>query len=83
MMGRCTGFFWRGGGLWRGATIEGDVTIIARATELLGDEPRAIAWFRFQPLPGFDGKTAEELVAEGQAEAVLNHLDALENGGFA
>lgn len=59
------------------------VKIIARAEDMLGDEARAIAWFRFQPLAGFDRKTAEELVAAGQAEAVLKHLETLEHGGFA
>lgn len=59
------------------------VKIIARAGDMLGDEARAIAWFRFQPLAGFDRKTAEDLVSLGEAEAVIKHLDTLEQGGFA
>lgn len=59
------------------------VKIIARAADMLGDDARAIAWFRFQPLAGFDRKTAEELVGAGQSEAVLKHLETLEHGGFA
>lgn len=59
------------------------VRIIARAAGTLGDDARAIAWFRFQPLAGFEWKTAEDLVARGEAEAVLRHLDTLDHGGFA
>lgn len=57
--------------------------IIARAAELSGDEGRAIIWFRHQPIIGFDGKTAEQLVGEGHADAVLWHLEGLENGAYA
>lgn len=57
--------------------------IIGRAAELAGDEGRAIIWFRHQPIVGFDGKTAEELVAEGHADAVMWHLESLENGVYS
>jgi uncharacterized protein (DUF2384 family) len=57
--------------------------IITIAAELIGDEPRAIIWFRHQPLSGFDHKTAEDLVAAGQAKAVLAHLSMLADGGYA
>jgi hypothetical protein len=56
--------------------------IIARAAELAGDEGRAIIWFRHQPIPGF-GKTAEELVEEGHADAVLWTLESMEQGVYA
>jgi uncharacterized protein (DUF2384 family) len=57
--------------------------IISRAAELSGDEGRAILWFRHQPLPGFDGKTAEELVEDGQAGAVVDYLESLDQGAYA
>lgn len=57
--------------------------IIARATELSGDEGRAIIWFRHQPITGFDGKTAEQLVEEGHVAAVVWHLEGLANGTYA
>lgn len=57
--------------------------IIARAAELSGDEGRAIIWFRHQPITGFDGKTAEQLVEEGHATAVTWHLEGLANGTYA
>lgn len=57
--------------------------IIAKASELSGDEGRAIIWFRHQPIIGFDGRTAEELVEDGRADAVIWYLETLENGGYA
>ena len=57
--------------------------IVAAAAELTGDQGRAVVWFRHQPLAGFGGATAEELVAEGQARAVLEHLAMLRDGGYA
>lgn len=58
--------------------------IITAATELLGGEQgRAVVWFKHQPLAGFDGRTAEELVAAGHADAVVAHLDLLREGVYA
>jgi uncharacterized protein (DUF2384 family) len=58
--------------------------IIVTASDLLGgDTARAIVWFRHQPLSGFDGQTAEELVAAGHTGAVLAHLETLRDGGYA
>lgn len=57
--------------------------IVAQAAEILGDADRAAVWFRHQPLAGFDGRTAEELVASGAADAVIKHLDTLADGGYA
>ncbi len=57
--------------------------IIARAAELSGDEGRAILWFRHQPLPGFDGKTAEELLENGHGVAVIDYLESLDQGAYA
>jgi len=57
--------------------------IISLAAELVGDQQRAIIWFRHQPLSGFDHKTAEELVAAGHADAVFEHLAMLSDGVYA
>lgn len=56
--------------------------IIARAADLSGDEGRAVIWFKYQPIPGF-GKTAEELVEAGHAEAVMWTLESMEQGVYA
>jgi uncharacterized protein (DUF2384 family) len=57
--------------------------IMVAATDLAGDDRKAAIWFRHQPLAGFDGKTAEELVGAGHAQAVLKHLESLADGGYA
>jgi uncharacterized protein (DUF2384 family) len=57
--------------------------IVAQAAEIIGDDARAVIWFRHQPLTAFDGSTAEELVSAGQAGAVIRHLDTLADGGYA
>src|SRR5690242_13096273 len=57
--------------------------IVAAAADLLGDTGRAVVWFRHQPLAGFDGRTAAELVAAGHADAVLAHLELLRDGAYA
>jgi uncharacterized protein (DUF2384 family) len=57
--------------------------IVTLAADLVGDTDRAVIWFRHQPLQGFDRKTAEQLVTEGQGGAVLKHLEMLSEGGYA
>jgi uncharacterized protein (DUF2384 family) len=58
--------------------------IVARAAAMTGGNfSRAVIWFRFEPLAGFDHKTAEQLVTEGHAEAVETHLDMLEEGIYS
>jgi uncharacterized protein (DUF2384 family) len=59
------------------------VRILAAAEELSGDADQAIVWFRHQPLPGHGGRTARDLVEEGQAEAVLTYLEDLRDGAYA
>ena len=57
--------------------------IIARASELAGGDDRAILWFRHQPIAGFGGSTAEELVVAGHGRAVIDYLEALDAGSYA
>ena len=58
--------------------------ILTEAADLLdGDLGKAVIWFRHQPLAGFDGQTADELVAGGHADAVLTHLHLLRHGSYA
>jgi hypothetical protein len=56
------------------------VRVITAAGALTGDIPKAVYWYRNEPIADYDHKTAAELVAEGQAEAVMAHLRDLENG---
>ncbi len=43
----------------------------------------AHAWFRTEPLAGFDGMTADRLVREGHADYVHAYLDDVADGGYA
>ena len=57
--------------------------VLARASALAGDPGRAVIWFRYQPIAAFGDQTAEDLVTEGHAEAVLRHLEDLADGAYA
>lgn len=58
--------------------------VLAEATDPMGgDRDRSVEWFHQHPLAGFEGQTAEELVAAGHADAVLTHLRLLRGGGNA
>jgi uncharacterized protein (DUF2384 family) len=57
--------------------------IISRVRDWAGGEAQAMAWYRSQPIPALDGRTAEALVKSGKAAAVRDYLDHLALGGFA
>jgi hypothetical protein len=58
--------------------------ILTDAANLLGgDVGKAALWFCHQPLAGFEGQTAEELVIAGHADAVRTHLAMLGQGSYA
>lgn len=59
------------------------VRILAMATEMAGDETRAIVWFKHQPIPGWAGKTAYDLTAEGKSDRVLAYLESVRAGVYA
>lgn len=54
--------------------------VITATATLTGDLPKALYWFRNEPIPDYDHKTAAQLVAEGHTEAVMAYLRDLENG---
>ena len=57
--------------------------ILTMAKEMAGSEQRAAIWFKHQPIPGWAGKTASDLVREGKADQVLAYLEALRSGVYA
>jgi putative toxin-antitoxin system antitoxin component (TIGR02293 family) len=64
--------------------LGGVMRILTEASNMMGDDlAKAAIWFRYQPLSGFDGQTAEDLVATGQANAVVTHLAMLRDGVYA
>jgi uncharacterized protein (DUF2384 family) len=59
------------------------VRILAMAAEMAGDDQRAAVWFKHQPIPGWAGRTAYDLVRAGKADKVLAYLEAVRSGVYA
>ncbi|MYH56549.1 MAG: DUF2384 domain-containing protein [Boseongicola sp. SB0675_bin_26] len=57
--------------------------VLNKVEPRFGSELTAYAWFRSEPLPGLDGRTAMQLVQEGKAGQVLEYIDAVDAGVFA
>lgn len=56
------------------------VRVIRAATDLSGDVNKALFWFRNEPIPEFNYKTAERLVVEKRSDDLLRYIVALEAG---
>lgn len=54
--------------------------IINKVEPRIGSALMAYAWYRSEPLPGFSGMTAMQLVRAGRAEDVLDYIDAVDAG---
>jgi len=54
--------------------------VLKAASDLSGDMKKALYWFRNHPLQPFEYKTAEQLVADGKADAVVRYISMLEVG---
>ena len=59
------------------------VEVLNKVEPRFGSELMAYAWYRAEPLPGFDGRTAMQLVRDGKAQQVLDYIDAVDAGVFA
>ena len=58
------------------------VEILNKVEPRFGSALIAYAWYRSEPLPGFDGRTAMQLVQDGKAQQVLEYVDAVDAGVF-
>ncbi|MDX8450168.1 MbcA/ParS/Xre antitoxin family protein [Mesorhizobium captivum] len=59
------------------------VEIVNKVEPRFGSALMAYAWYRSEPLPGFSGQTAMQLVREGRADEVLDFIDAVDAGVYA
>lgn len=59
------------------------VEVLNKITPRFGSALIAYAWIRSEPLAGFDGQTAMELIQHGQTQDVLDYIDAVDAGVFA
>lgn len=54
--------------------------IVNKVEPRFGSALIAYAWYRSEPLPGFSGQTAMQLVRSGRADEVLDYIDAIDAG---
>ena len=59
------------------------VEVLNKVEPRFGSELLAYAWYRSEPLPGFAGQTAMQLVKDGRANDVLDYVDAVDAGVHA
>ncbi|MCR5857111.1 MbcA/ParS/Xre antitoxin family protein [Mesorhizobium sp. J428] len=59
------------------------VEVINKVEPRFGSPLVAYAWYRSQPLPGFSGRTAMQLVREGRVDEVLDYVDAVDAGIYS
>ncbi|TMV09256.1 MbcA/ParS/Xre antitoxin family protein [Arenibacterium halophilum] len=59
------------------------VEVLNKVEPRFGSGLMAYAWYRSEPLAGFDGRTAMQLVQDGKAQQVLEYIDAVDAGVFA
>lgn len=76
-LGKVVGVF---GELQVDPTLKTSASILAMATEMAGDEKRAVFWLKQQPIPAYGGRTAYDLLGEGKADAVFTYLETVRLG---
>jgi hypothetical protein len=59
------------------------IEIINKVEPRFGSSLIAYAWYRSEPLAGFSGQTAMQLVKDGRADDVLDYIDAVDAGIYA
>src|SRR5882724_10294404 len=59
------------------------VEVINEVEPRFGSTLMAYAWYRSEPLPGFSGQTAMQLVRSGRSDEVLDYIDAIDAGVHA
>ena len=63
------------------SAIEKNTAVVLDAAErLCGSRTQAQTWFHNEPIDVFDDRTAEQLVADGRAEALCRYLRSLVAG---
>ncbi|MCA1370450.1 DUF2384 domain-containing protein [Bradyrhizobium sp. BRP14] len=59
------------------------IEVVNKVEPRFGSALMAYAWYRSEPLPGFSGQTAMQLVRSGRGEEVLDYIDAVDAGVHA
>ena len=56
--------------------------VLAKIKPRVGSEALAYAWYSSEPLPGFGGNTAMQMVEAGNVQQVIDYFDAVDAGVF-
>ena len=56
------------------------IQVLSAALEVAQDRDRALYWYRNAPIPEFQHRTAEQLVADHKTDAVLAYLRSVRGG---
>lgn len=59
------------------------IEVVNKVEPRFGSALMAYAWYRSEPLSGFSGQTAMQLVLNGRADEVLDYIDAVDAGVHA
>jgi len=59
------------------------IEVINKVSPRFGSDLIAYAWYRSEPLTGFSGQTAMQLVKAGRVDDVLEYIDAVDAGVHA
>ena len=76
--------FYRQSGLRKlNEAVQPLMRILTIAAEMTGSDQHAALWFKHQPIPGWAGKTAFDLVAERKSDRVLAYLLSVQSGVYS
>jgi hypothetical protein len=56
------------------------IEVVNKVEPRFGSPLMAYAWYRSEPLSGFSGQTAMQLVRDGRSDEVLDYIDAVDAG---
>lgn len=59
------------------------IELLNKVEPRFGSALIAYAWYRSEPLAGFSGQSAMQLVKDGRAQEVLDYIDAVDAGVHA
>ena len=59
------------------------IELLNKVEPRFGSALIAYAWYRSEPLAGFSGQSAMQLVRDGRAQEVLDYIDAVDAGVHA
>ena len=59
------------------------IEILIAVTPMVGNLVMAYAWFRSEPIVGFDGRTPDQIVKDGEFDALRAHVQRRLAGGYA